>query len=731
MRKPGIFTRAKYAVKFFREGYRNFQLAERSPPRHSTNVFTWAGEKKAAPFIWPEWRMGEPIWSIIDYRSYAQEGFNENSIVYSAIMYKVKAITAAPLRAYSGTFEEPELLPADHPLAKLVARPNRYQSWSEFQGLAEVYFNLSGNCYIYMDRDDNAMYLMRPDLVKIVPYPGKKDLMGFLYIPEGKGRQDGIPFLPQDIIHIRLPNPLDPLDGLGYGLSPLSPAARSANVDNQITKFLKLFFEKGAMPPGLLRYSIPLQDADVARMRERWQEQYGGMRNWTDIAVLDETGEYQRLGLTFDEMGFETLDERSESRICGPFGVPPILIGTRIGLNRATLANYELAWKAFWQDTMIPELRWFETDYQYYLQGERGEFVMFDLSKIPALMPTAAEKEESANAAFLAGGITRNEYRAALGMDPIEGGDVYLIPFNRTEVQIGQKPKPVTEEGTPEAEEEAKSAGMTIEQKAAFWKQLDTQARRWEKRFADAAKEALENDKREVLSIVNEAKTKALENKQTVTWGEVLLTASHYFMMEAAKNWRKVFIPILKGLILDRGEQLNADFGMEFDVQNLLAQKWFDEYTITFAQPINDTTEKTIRAILKQGMEEGWSIDEMSKNLETTFRQWMEGDLSPEDFAWFEERMPKYRRETIARTETIKASNAGSNTLYKNWGVMGKEWLATMDDRVRDTHAAASGQIVGIDEKFEVGGHLMQYPGDPTGPAEEIINCRCSILPVF
>jgi len=129
-------------------------------------------------------------------------------------------------------------------------------------------------------------------------------------------------------------------------------------------------------------------------------------------------------------------------------------------------------------------------------------------------------------------------------------------------------------------------------------------------------------------------------------------------------------------------------------------------------------------------MREGWSIPKTSKNLETVFKQWMDGDVSPEDLAWLEERMPKYRREMIARTETIKCSNAGSNALYKDWGAQQKEWIATFDGRTRPTHAAAHGQIVGIDQRFEVGGYLMSYPGDCGDPAE-VVNCRCAVAPVI
>lgn len=57
-----------------------------------------------------------------------------------------------------------------------------------------------------------------------------------------------------------------------------------------------------------------------------------------------------------------------------------------------------------------------------------------------------------------------------------------------------------------------------------------------------------------------------------------------------------------------------------------------------------------------------------------------------------------------------------------------KQWQATYDDRTRETHADADGQIVPLDQPFTVGDDLLMYPGDPSGSDGETINCRCTIL---
>jgi uncharacterized protein with gpF-like domain len=94
------------------------------------------------------------------------------------------------------------------------------------------------------------------------------------------------------------------------------------------------------------------------------------------------------------------------------------------------------------------------------------------------------------------------------------------------------------------------------------------------------------------------------------------------------------------------------------------------------------------------------------------------------------------RAQTVARTETMGAVNAGvfraTQLAAEARGDLApfKMWLATMDDRTRPTHRAADRQRTLLTEPFVVGGAQLLFPGDPRGPANEVINCRCTMLPV-
>ena len=78
----------------------------------------------------------------------------------------------------------------------------------------------------------------------------------------------------------------------------------------------------------------------------------------------------------------------------------------------------------------------------------------------------------------------------------------------------------------------------------------------------------------------------------------------------------------------------------------------------------------------------------------------------------------------IARTEAHTAAQHGNFDGYGQTGVKTKIWTAVMDPATRPSHQMLDGEEVMYKQKFSNG---LMYPGDPNGPAREIINCRCSI----
>lgn len=103
--------------------------------------------------------------------------------------------------------------------------------------------------------------------------------------------------------------------------------------------------------------------------------------------------------------------------------------------------------------------------------------------------------------------------------------------------------------------------------------------------------------------------------------------------------------------------------------------------------------------------------------------------------ARYRERMILRRSQTIARTEALRSVHAGNHDAFRQAVEGGhiraneirRTWVTARDERVRDTHVLAGGQTVGLEEPFVVGAGMLLYPGDPSGPAAETVNCRCAI----
>ena len=130
---------------------------------------------------------------------------------------------------------------------------------------------------------------------------------------------------------------------------------------------------------------------------------------------------------------------------------------------------------------------------------------------------------------------------------------------------------------------------------------------------------------------------------------------------------------------------------------------------------LEDVMREIIRDVLLDAATGGWSV----------------GDAADE-VVYKTERLAPHTANAIARTDLNGLSNGGSlkaaqQALAKHPEPVYKTWLSTPDERTRESHIEADGQTVALNENFQVGGFPMPYPGYPLAPAEEVINCRCTI----
>lgn len=162
--------------------------------------------------------------------------------------------------------------------------------------------------------------------------------------------------------------------------------------------------------------------------------------------------------------------------------------------------------------------------------------------------------------------------------------------------------------------------------------------------------------------------------------------------------------------------------GISFDIYNEEAveklikedPKMLPEWRIDEEKDYIWNRQKVENAIT-QGIIQGESVDQIAERLANT--------LSSTN-------MNKMRM--FARTAMTGAQNAGIQKQMEDAEARGikikKQWLATLDDRTRDSHARLDGDTIPVDAIFSNG---LKYPGDPSGAASEVYNCRCTMKSVF
>jgi HK97 family phage portal protein len=125
-------------------------------------------------------------------------------------------------------------------------------------------------------------------------------------------------FEPDQLIHVRIPNPFDDL----WGKSPIDKIANSVALDILAWRFNTKFFEKGGIHPrGVLSYNTdkytPTEfNAEIERVREQAQTNPQGN-------LMLYGGEYQNMASSNKDMEFSSLMDKIRDRILGVYGVPP------------------------------------------------------------------------------------------------------------------------------------------------------------------------------------------------------------------------------------------------------------------------------------------------------------------------------------------------------------------------------------------------------------------------
>lgn len=440
--------------------YSGKALTTLNPPAAEGTTFTLSplpGGRNEAGAIYPD----------SQYASAAAAGYGRNELVYACIRERSENLPQSTLRVYPRAGGEPL---DGHRLRQLLANPNPVMTEFEFFELNVTYLDLAGNNYWLIVRGNDGLprelWPLRPDYIRIFP-TGNPRIWDYGYIldPTSSGL-DIVRIRRGDLIHIKYPNPLDPY----FGQAPLRPAARAIALDNAATDHTDALLRNYAVPGVAVTTLTAIDDQLVGRLKRQWRRSFGG-DNLGSPAFLQAGMDVKPLSLSLRDLEFPDLRAVSESRICAAFDVPPILVGAKVGLDRSTFTNYGEARKQLWEEAIFALQRRFGDHVARTLLpefegvGRQAVTVAWDNSSVLALQESESARWERATNALARGAITINDFRRTAGLDPVDGGDVFLIP-------AGVVPQPAPAVPAPAAIPAVPAAASAVEYAEAFVAEL-------------------------------------------------------------------------------------------------------------------------------------------------------------------------------------------------------------------------------------------------------------------
>lgn len=626
----------------------------------------------------------------LDVTEFAHEAMNSDSLVYACLRELATAASEPAYRVMLPTNEQPVEAPITNPIVQILERPNDQQDFYQFVDELVINLYVSGNAYIYKIRNGAGkvigMKLLRSDRVtiKVNPRDGR---LNYQY------EIDSVRYAlnPDDVSQLKFPSMTSDV----YGLSPLQPIASIINLDLAQIQYAKFFFQNSGTPSGLLKVKRRLQTPeDADRIRSRWRSSFGG-GNMHKLAVLDEDATYERLGESLSNMAFPELRDTTESRICMALGIPPILIGSVVGLDRATYSNYREARQSFFYETMIPLANRIVRFLNHCLSYEfpNAGYIEADFTDVQALSEDMNALTERTTKQWDAGLISLNEAREALGLDPLDGGEIRRMPLNILELDADQIVPTTLPDPTQQLTEgplvALKEAPRLLDPDSPYTPDADVNLPQYMQQQNDRMLE-LRVEEAEALEPKLERFFKQMVNRTDGVLGRYLATdadtlvlklplslealglAGEFLPVGATQDLANTLRPSYARMIkktfkeLNDGRALRGIGPLQFDSNSMGVQRVMAKPSAS-AKEIVDYTQKRLREAIITAQERGYTTAQLANGVAddgfTGVRQ-----ITRETY--------KNRTKAIARTEMAKAQNGGTIAYAEDSGTT---WVQAYD----------------------------------------------------
>lgn len=571
-----------------------------------------------------------------------------------------------------------------------------------------------------------ALWPLTSSALKAIPTKGGAAWWaGFEY-----GRADQPKRLPPDRVFYGWdPSP----DDFRQPWSILASAAIDVDVAVMVGRYNAAFLRNDARPAQVVVTESFATQEDYDQFVAQFEGRHMGPENAgrsmfvetdPDGALPNQAVHIQTLGLSQKDARILEQERAALEHVAMALGVP----WSRLSAADRTFSNAGQESVDYWQG-LAKDARKFGGEVNAQLADRLGgEVGWFDLSDVDALKVRPPVTAQEASTLVLGGIASPEEVRPWFGLAAelpaglvVAGPDPAPVPSRSLPEPVPapepeRRDPPALPAAAPVPETRALTAEQQEQRRTTIWRRNNATltglehayAKRWAAYFARQSVVVVDQVKAKRTAVRLAAAASARELRADVPLGGPLDP-------NEIARWRTQALDLADLMHTAAATagvtRVNNAFGVSFDLEAPFIQDFILARANQLAGQVTDTTYAAVQQALADGVAAGASIDDLAEAVRRVFTVASES-----------------RSVTIARTEVISAANGSASLAAAQLPAdvaAGQEWISTRDERTRDDHADADGQIVAMGTPFDVGGESLLYPGDPAGDSGNVINCRC------
>ncbi|MGE3487921.1 MAG: phage portal protein [Nitrospira sp.] len=343
-----------------------------------------------------------------------------STAVLSCVRVLAESIASLPLLVYHRRGRAKERA-TDLPLYELLHDlPNSEMTSFEWRELKMQHVLLWGNAYAEKEYslggDLIGLWPLNPAVTEPVRVNGE-----LRYLTQVGNEQITLP--AWRVHHLR------GLSGDGIrGYSMIRLAMNAIGLGLGMEEFGGRFFANGARPGVVLKHPGVLSDDAYERLKNSWNADHQGLSNAHRVKILEEGLDMETIGIPPEEAQFLESRKFQLQEVARIYRVPPHMLAD---LDRATFSNIEHLGIEFVTHSLRPWLvRSEQALRRDLLQPEERKTLLIEYLVDGLMRGDIVSRYQAYSVGRQNGWLSANDIRQMENMNPITGGDVYLIPLN-------------------------------------------------------------------------------------------------------------------------------------------------------------------------------------------------------------------------------------------------------------------------------------------------------------